>query len=86
LKGSGKIRVNLYYTYNGKYSLLSKDIELSSEWKEVSFKLDEGLEFGLGMPSRPDVVMPYKVVIGFLWWSVYCKGFKLGYNDRLESA
>jgi hypothetical protein len=63
LKGSGKIKVNLYYTYNGKYSLLSKDVELSYEWKEVSFKLDEGLEFGLGMPSRPDVVMPYKVVI-----------------------
>jgi hypothetical protein len=52
LKVSGKIRVNLYYTYNGKYSLLSKDVELSSEWKEVSFKLDEGLEFGLGMPSQ----------------------------------
>ncbi len=32
-----------------------KDVELSPEWKEVSFKLDEGLEFGL--------VMPYKVVI-----------------------
>ncbi len=103
MKGSGKIRVNLYYTYNGKYSLLSKDVELSSEWKEVSFKLDEGLEFGLGMPSRPDVVIPYKVVICFLWGSVYkevrydpfvdrcpiwteCKGFKLGYNDRLGSA
>jgi hypothetical protein len=48
LKGSGKIEVNLYYTYNGKYSLLSKDVELSPDWKEVSFKLDEGLEFGLG--------------------------------------
>ena len=85
LKVSGKIKVNLYYTYNGKYSLLSKDVELSSEWKGVSFKLDEGLEFGLGMPSRPDVVMPYKVVC-FLWGSVYCKGFKLGYNDGLGSA
>ena len=63
LKESGKIKVNLYYTYNVKYSLLSKDVELSPEWKGVSFKLDEGLEFGLGMPSRPDVVMPYKVVI-----------------------
>jgi hypothetical protein len=86
LKRSGKIKVNLYYTYNGKYSLLSKDVELSSEWKEVSFKLDEGLEFGLGMLSRPDVVMPYKVVICFLWGSVYCKGFKLGYSDWLGSA
>jgi hypothetical protein len=36
LKGIGKIKVNLYYTYNGKYSLLSKDVELSPEWKEVS--------------------------------------------------
>lgn len=58
LKDFGSITILL-----GKYSLLSKDVELSPEWKEVSFKLDEGLEFGLGMPSRPDVIMPYKVVI-----------------------
>jgi hypothetical protein len=49
LKGSGKIKMNLYYTYNGKYSLLSKDVELSPEWKEVSFKLDEGLEYGYAL-------------------------------------
>jgi len=63
LKGSGIVKINLYYTYMGRYHLISKEIELSSDWKELSLNLDEGLEFGLGMPNRPDVVMPYKMVI-----------------------
>ncbi len=63
LKGSGKVKINLYYTYKGKYSLISKEFELSSNWKEFSFVLEECLEFGLGMPNRPDVVIPYKMVI-----------------------
>jgi hypothetical protein len=33
----------------GNITLLSKDVELSPDWKEVSFKLDEGLEYGYAL-------------------------------------
>ncbi|MEO0168897.1 MAG: hypothetical protein ABIL42_01550 [candidate division WOR-3 bacterium] len=43
--------------------MLSRDITASESWQEIVFNLSEGLEFGLGMPNRPDVIMPYKLVI-----------------------
>jgi hypothetical protein len=60
--------MNLYYTYNGKYSLLSKDVELSPEWKEVSFKLDEGLEYGYALQGSNIIRAGCG---GFLWGGVY---------------
>lgn len=63
VKGRGKIKLNLYYTYDGEYMMIAKEVNANSEWEEIVFKLSEGLEFGLGMPNRPDVIMPYKLVI-----------------------
>ncbi len=63
VRGSGRIRINLYYTYNGAYRMLSKEVNLDNDWILVKFDLSKGLEFGLGMPSRPDVIMPMKLVI-----------------------
>ncbi len=63
VKGSGEVRVELYYTYDGSYRAIIRKTKLSEDWRRIEFNLDEGLEYGLGMPTRPDVVMPAKLVI-----------------------
>jgi len=63
LRGSGRIKINLYYTYMGEYRMLSEEVNLSDNWQTLIFDLSKGLEFGLGMPNRPDVIMPMKLVI-----------------------